>query len=160
MLGPRGADHIASSPSLRTPSGPSASAKPNLRRVLFVCIGNSCRSQMAEAFVRAYGKDVISPRSSGVSPATMIAPLTKQVLAERNIDISHNFPKAFDSTNREAFELVINMTGGPLALRGAKVINWNVPDPIGQKEVVYREVANLIEALVMRLILDIRTGVV
>ena len=136
-------------------SSPAVSKK----RVLFVCIGNSCRSQMAEGFVRAYGVDVISPRSSGVSPATMIAPLTKQVLGERNIDISHNFPKAFDGTNREAFELVVNMTGGPLALRGAKVINWNVPDPIGQKEAIYREVASLIEALVMRLILDVRNGI-
>ena len=152
MLGPRAEQAAAHDPS------PAVVAKPQLKRVLFVCIGNSCRSQMAEAFARAYGMDVLSPRSSGVSPATGIAPLTKQVLAQRNIDIGNSFPKAFDSTNREAFELVINLTGGHLALRGAKVITWNIPDPIGQKEAVYQEVASLLEGLVMRLILEIRNG--
>ena len=45
-----------------------------LKRVLFVCIGNSCRSQMAEGFARAYGSDVMAVASAGLSPATRIAP--------------------------------------------------------------------------------------
>src|SRR5215475_5872555 len=55
------------------------------KRVLFICIGNSCRSQMAEAFAQAYGSDVMEVHSAGVSPAAMIAPLTKSILAEKNL---------------------------------------------------------------------------
>ena len=52
------------------------------KRVLFVCIGNSCRSQMAEAFARAYGRDVVAPASAGVYPANVIAPDTMRAMAE------------------------------------------------------------------------------
>src|SRR5271165_2238746 len=66
---------------------------PAKMRVLFVCIGNSCRSQMAEGFARAYGADVMAVQSAGLSPAVMVSPLTKTVLAERNIHIDDQFPK-------------------------------------------------------------------
>src|SRR5437016_12534018 len=82
-------------PRLR--GGPPRAARtpraPVKKRVLFVCIGNSCRSQMVEGFARAYGSDVMVARSAGLSPATVIAPLTRQVLAERNIRIDDHFPK-------------------------------------------------------------------
>src|SRR5207247_11062919 len=82
-------------PRLR--GGPPRAARtpraPVKKRVLFVCIGNSCRSQMAEGFARAYGSDGMVARSAGLSPATVIAPLTRQVLAETNIRIEDNFPK-------------------------------------------------------------------
>jgi arsenate reductase (thioredoxin) len=127
-------------------------------RVLFVCIGNSCRSQMAEAFARAYGADIIDVHSAGLSPATMIAPLTKQVLAERNLNIDGQFPKALDFVKREPFDMVVNMSGHPVAVPNARVLTWIVSDPIGQKEAVYRSVASQVEGLVMRLITDLRAG--
>ena len=111
---------------------PAASAAK--KRVLFVCIGNSCRSQMAEAFARAYGADVLEVRSAGLSPATMVAPLTKQMLAERNLNIDGQFPKAMDFGQREPFDLVVNMSGHPVSVPNARVLTWVVPDPIGQKE--------------------------
>src|SRR5579871_2557108 len=61
------------------------------KRVLFVCIGNSCRSQMAEGFARAYGSDIMDSQSAGLSPATVIAPLTRQVLGEKNVKIDDHF---------------------------------------------------------------------
>ena len=55
-----------------SPHAPPARTTPVAKkRVLFVCIGNSCRSQMAEAFARAYGADIMEVQSAGVSPATM-----------------------------------------------------------------------------------------
>ena len=63
--------------------------------MLFVCIGNSCRSQMAEAFARAYGADIMEVQSAGLSPATYIAPLTKQTLGEHNLNIDDHFPRAW-----------------------------------------------------------------
>jgi arsenate reductase len=126
--------------------------------VLFVCIGNSCRSQMAEAFARAYGADVLEVRSAGLSPATMVAPLTKQILAERNLNVDGQFPKAMDFASREPFDLVVNMSGHPVSVPNTRVLTWVVPDPIGQKYAVYRSVASQIEGLVMRLIMDLRAG--
>jgi arsenate reductase (thioredoxin) len=128
------------------------------KRVLFVCIGNSCRSQMAEAFARAYGADILEVRSAGLSPATMIAPLTKQTMEERNLNVDGQFPKALDLVKREPFDVAVNMSGYPITVPNARVLTWVVPDPIGQKESVYRSVASQIEGLVMRLILDLRAG--
>src|ERR1700760_227104 len=65
------------------PATPIQTAGTVKKRILFVCIGNSCRSQMAEAFARAYGSDVLWVQSAGLSPASIVAPLTKQMLAER-----------------------------------------------------------------------------
>jgi len=111
---------------------------------------------MAEAFARAYGADVMEVQSAGVSPATYIAPLTKQTLGERNLNIDQNFPKSMDLMRSQHFDVVINMSGFPVTLPGARVIEWAVPDPIGQKESYYRTVATQIEGLVMRLILELR----
>ena len=57
------------------------------KRVLFVCIGNSCRSQMAEGFARAYGSDVMIPASAGFTPASRVAPDTIRAMAEPRISI-------------------------------------------------------------------------
>ena len=142
---------------------PRAAAPPAKKKtVLFVCIGNSCRSQMAEGFARAYGADIVIARSAGLSPATIIAPLTRQVMQERNVRLDGHFPKPLNLVANESFDLIVNMSGHPFAMpnaRAARVIDWPVPDPIGEKEEVYRSVAGRIEALVMRLILDLRAGV-
>ncbi|MSV34689.1 MAG: hypothetical protein EXQ47_03715 [Bryobacterales bacterium] len=137
-------------------AAPAHRAAPTKKRVLFVCIGNSCRSQMAEAFARAHGADVMEVQSAGVSPATMIAPQTKQTLAERNLNIGDHFPKGMDIIRRQPFDLVVNMSGIPVTLPGARIVEWNVPDPIGQKDFVHRSVADQLEGLVMRLILELR----
>ena len=151
----RGPSRIDSaSPANRPAASQPAAAK---KRVLFVCIGNSCRSQMAEAFARAYGADIMEVQSAGVSPATYIAPLTKQTLGERNLTIDDHFPKGMDLMRRQQFDVVVNMSGFPLGLPGARLIEWTVPDPIGQTEAVYRTVATQIEGLVMRLIMELRT---
>ena len=62
-------------------------------RVLFVCIGNSCRSQMAEGFARTYGSGCAGASERGIAPATAVAALTQKVMLEKNIDLSDAFPK-------------------------------------------------------------------
>ena len=138
----------------RPASPPAALAK---QRVLFVCIGNSCRSQMAESYARAYGSDVMEVHSAGLAPAPEIAPLTKVVLAEKNLNVGDQFPKSLAFASSQRFDIVVNMTGAPLDLAPARILDWPVPDPIGQKPEVYRTVATQIEALVMRLILELRS---
>src|SRR5438128_2170087 len=92
------------------------------KRVLFVCIGNSCRSQMAEGFARAYGSDIIDAQSAGLAPATTISPLTKQVLGEKNVRIDDHFPKGVDVVSRNPFDIVVNMSGTKLSIPGTRVI--------------------------------------
>jgi arsenate reductase (thioredoxin) len=160
MVPPRGVR--GNRPRMRDTGARPAAAPPQPRpvagkkRVLFLCIGNSCRSQMAEAFARAYGSDVLAAQSAGLSPAMIIAPLTKQVLTEKNVGTEGQFPKSLEMLSREGFDLVVNMSGVPVQIAGVPTIEWPVRDPIGQSEAVYREVATQIESLVMRLILDLR----
>ncbi len=126
-------------------------------RVLFVCIGNSCRSQMAEGFARAYGSDVVEPFSAGLYPTGIVAPLTKKIMLEKNIDLSGHFPKALDGIPNTPVDIVINMSGQKLPTTVGPVIEeWTVRDPVGMSEDVFREVANEIEQRVMRLILILR----
>jgi arsenate reductase len=128
--------------------------------VLFVCIGNACRSQMAEAFARCYGSDILTVRSAGLAPAGSLPPLTRQVLTEKNVSAEGQFPKGLAAVAGEPFEVVVNLSGEslPATFAPARVIEWRVRDPIGQSESVYRDVAAQIEALVMRLILELRTS--
>lgn len=134
-------------------------AAPARKRVLFVCLGNSCRSQMAEAFAKAYGADVIEAHSAGLTPATMISPMTERVLIEKNVRLLGQFPKALETMLRERFDLVVNMSGTKFTLPGAaRLIEWPVQDPIGQPAEIFRVVAGQVEGLVMRLVLELRTA--
>jgi arsenate reductase len=137
-----------------SPPAPVATKK----QVLFVCIGNSCRSQMAEAFAKAYGADIMQVQSAGLSPAMSIAPMTGKMLAERNLNLNGHFPKNIELVQGQMFDLIVNISGHPLKVPGTPVITWTVQDPIGQKEAVYQQVVSQIESLVMSLILTLRSG--
>lgn len=127
--------------------------------VLFVCIGNSCRSQMAEGFARKYGSDVLAVWSAGLAPAPIIQPLTVEVMEQKNIDIRDQFPKSVHELELNAFDVIFNMSGVPLpAAVRAEVRAWNVADPMTQSEEVYVRVRDQIEGLVMQYILELRRG--
>jgi arsenate reductase len=125
-------------------------------RVLFVCIGNACRSQMAEAFARAYGSDVMVAQSVGLYPADIVSPTTAQLMLEKNISLDGRVPKGFDQTGTN-FDLVVNMSGLPLAVTlPVPVRDWKVDDPIRLSEEQHRAVRDRIESLVQNLILEFR----
>jgi len=137
---------------------PPANVRSMKKRVLFVCIGNACRSQMAEAFARAYGSDILTVHSAGLAPAIDIPPLTRQMLSEKHISSEGQLPKGLEAVGGEPFEVIVNLSGEPLppGVSATRLIEWNVRDPIGQSENVYRAVASQLEGLVMRLILELR----
>lgn len=127
------------------------------KRVLFLCIGNSCRSQMAEGFAARYGSDVLVPVSAGLAPAPIVQDLTKQVMMAKNININHQYPKDFASVDPATFDIIINMSARKLPARGvAEMRDWKVEDPIGKEESVYIAVRDQIEMQVMQLILELR----
>lgn len=125
-------------------------------RVLFLCIGNSCRSPMAEGLARHYGSDVMEVASAGVYPIHRVDPFSIKAMADRNIDISNAYPKGAQEVNPQSFDLIVNMSGQKLPSITVPVEEWKVPDPIGQGEEQFRKAADLLEQLVMRLILQVR----
>ena len=129
------------------------------KRVLFVCIGNACRSQMAEGFARTYGADILIAASAGLAPAMRIATDTLKAMAEKNIDLRNQFPKSLRHLGRAEFDLVVNLSGSSipedLASR-TKVLEWEVDDPVFMKYDQHCEIRDEIERKVMALILDLR----
>jgi arsenate reductase len=127
------------------------------KRVLFVCIGNACRSQMAEGFARIYGSDVLIPASVGLSPASAVASDTIRAMDEKNIDLRDHFPKSLRYLGRADFDLVINMTGFflPKEFTG-RIVDWEVADPVYMEYAEHCEVRDSIERLVMKLIMELR----
>jgi arsenate reductase (thioredoxin) len=127
------------------------------KRVLFVCIGNSCRSQMAEAFARAYGSDVIAPASAGLAAASDIAADTRRAMRAKSLDLRDHFPKSLRHMSRVQFDIVVNMSGVDLPgeLKGRK-LEWDVPDPVMMTYEDHCDIRDLIERKVMQLVLDLR----
>ena len=126
------------------------------KRVLFVCIGNSCRSQMAEAFARALGSEVLAPASAGVYPAGSIAPDTRRAMSERNLTLDGQFPKSIEQVDRTKFDLIVDMSGGGLEHeKGERIRVWEVPDPIILDYPAHCKVRDQIEGLVKDLIVEL-----
>lgn len=128
------------------------------KRVLFVCLGNACRSQMAEGFARTYGPDAMLPASAGLSPATSIPSDTVRAMREKNIDLRDHFPKSIRHLGKAAeFDLIVNMSGFYLpGTYSARIVDWEVPDPISMDYAEHCKVRDLIERSVMKLILELR----
>ena len=127
------------------------------KRVLFVCIGNACRSQMAEAFARAYGSDVLVSASAGLFPAKAVPPDTLRAMEEKDLDLSGRAPKSLVDLEGEKFDIMVNMSRFPLPpMGGATMREWHVPDPIMMDYKDHCAVRDRIERLVMNLILELR----
>ena len=80
-------------------------------KILILCTGNSCRSQMAEGFLKSFD-DTIEVYSAGTEPSSQVHPLAIKAMAEMNIDISKNRPKSVDEFIHQSFDYVITVCGG------------------------------------------------
>jgi arsenate reductase (thioredoxin) len=123
------------------------------RQILFVCVENSSRSQMAEGFARAKG---LSASSAGTFPANQVNPLAVQAMEEEGINISESKPKLLTEELIEKAQLVV-LTDATLQDRlpknlrkkiGKKLVIWSIPDPQGQPIEVVRFVRNEIRGKV------------
>ena len=122
-----------------------------------MCLGNVCRSQMAEGFARAYGGDVLIAASAGLAPGFDVAPDTLKAMQEKNIDLRAHFPKSVRHLGRAEFDIVVNMSGRDIALEtGGTILTWDVEDPYMQKYSRHCEIRDLIERMVMDLVLQLR----
>ncbi len=103
------------------------------KKVLFLCTGNSCRSQMAEAFLRVKAPDKFEAFSAGVNP-TFINSSTIEVMSEIGIDISGQYSKSVNEYLDKDFEYVVTVCDNakkicPVFYAKHKKIHWNLPDP-------------------------------
>lgn len=119
-------------------------------KVLFVCYGNSCRSQMAEALAKKLAADVIEAQSAGVSPLGQIANSTREVLLERGIRIDDHYSKFLTDSSLAEPDLIVNISGlpGQTLFAGRAFEDWDVEDPYGDDMETYRRICDDIEARV------------
>lgn len=103
------------------------------KRVLFLCTGNSCRSQMAEGLLRSLAGDRFEVFSAGVNP-TQVHPLTIRVMQEIGIDISGHRSKPVDEFFDQEFDYVITLCDDarqtcPFFPGSHELLHWSLPDP-------------------------------
>lgn len=121
-----------------------------MKKILFVCMGNSCRSQIAEGFARHFGGKEVEIKSVGTTPASSVGRKAVEVMAEKKIDISGQFPKQLFPKDIQWADKVIIMGGDvkdpKLNLDSNKIENWCIDDPIHEPIERYREIRDEIEA--------------
>jgi arsenate reductase (thioredoxin) len=111
---------------------------------------------MAEGFARTHGSDVLDVQSAGLAPALAVVSLTHHVMLEKNIDLGDCYPKELHHVDGD-IDLIINMSGHDLPEdTRAQVEVWNVRDPIGESDEVFRQVRDEIEQRVLDLIKRLR----
>ena len=118
-------------------------------RVLFVCVGNTCRSQMAEGWAKHFGLDAAS---AGTHPGTIVAPNAVKVMAEIGIDISDQKPSMVDDFNHADFDKVFSMGCGVSCPNIPLDGDWELEDPVGKSMDVYRTTRDAIAEHVRALI--------
>jgi protein-tyrosine-phosphatase len=123
-------------------------------RILFVCVENANRSQMAEAFARIHGGERVEPASAGSRPSGRVNPRAIEFMAEVGYDLSRHGSKSLDEFNGTDVDVAVTMGCGdacPL-VRARRREEWQVPDPKEMPAEQFREVRDLIERKVKELL--------
>jgi arsenate reductase len=128
-----------------------------MRKILFVCVENAGRSQMAEAFAKVYGDGRIEAVSAGTMPAPQVNTIVVQVMKEKGIDLSANKPKLIVYQMVQEADTIIVMGCSAEGFCPApllnKVVDWGIEDPKGKSIEKVREIRDEIEKKV-RIMLD------
>jgi arsenate reductase len=107
-------------------------------KVMFLCTGNTCRSQVAEGFARTMGKGAVESHSAGVAPAGYIHPKAIAVMKEAGVDISLQRSKAIDPDMLAKMDMVITLCGNaeatcPVTPPKIRRLHWPIEDPVGAR---------------------------
>ncbi|MFG2059590.1 arsenate reductase ArsC [Micromonospora sp. NPDC048930] len=125
--------------------------------VLFVCVHNAGRSQMAAGWLRHLAGDAVEVRSAGSEPADQINPMAVEAMREVGIDITANKPKILDYATAEASDVIITMGCGDVcpAFPGKRYEDWKLEDPAGQGLDTVRRIRDQIRTRVEDLLADL-----
>ncbi len=131
-----------------------------LPRVLFVCIENACRSQMAAGFARMHSANLVEAYSAGSKPAPVVNPRAIAFMAERGCDISAQVPKPLSDFADQNFDAVVTMGCGDACpwLPSRVREDWALPDPKLLNDEEFRAVRDEIERRVLALLERLRTA--
>jgi protein-tyrosine-phosphatase len=139
-------------------------------RVLFVCIGNACRSPMAEAVARQIASDIIEPSSAGLYPLGRLSPSTEETLSANGYSVAGLASKPLSRASIENADVIVNISGQPLddlvldlceadsSSLSQKIESWNVEDPYGAARAIYQRILEELESRVLLLASRLRTA--
>src|SRR5437016_11153557 len=131
-----------------------------MKRIVFVCVENSNRSQMAEAFARIHGAGNVEAASAGSCPSGRVNPKAIEAMKELGYDLTTHRSKGLDDFNGKDVDVAVTMGCGdecPLVLAKERM-DWNIPDPRDMTPEQFREVRDLIETKVKQLIQSLSRG--
>jgi len=128
-------------------------------QILFVCVGNSCRSQMAEAWAKHYGNGRVQAFSAGSHPLGAIAAETYDVMHEKGISLDGQSSKGVREVPVAEMDVVVGMgcevaCPVPAGFQG-RVVEWHVPDPYGHNLDTFRDVRDVVERQVRVLLAEL-----
>ncbi|MER6527294.1 arsenate reductase ArsC [Streptomyces sp. NPDC001508] len=125
--------------------------------VLFVCVHNAGRSQMAAAFLTHLAGDTVEVRSAGSAPAAAVNPAVVEAMKETGIDISAETPKVLTTEAVQASDVVVTMGCGDTCpvFPGKRYLDWRLEDPAGQGVDAVRPIRNEIEQRVRGLLAEL-----
>ncbi|HLO49991.1 MAG TPA: arsenate reductase, glutathione/glutaredoxin type [Kamptonema sp.] len=131
-----------------------------MKKVMFVCKKNSCRSQMAEGFAKTLGKGKIEVASSGLE-SSRVHPTAIQVMSEIGIDITDQTSDPLSDFNAEDYDVVISLCGCGVNLPEAWVLrevfeDWQLDDPDGQPIETFHRVRDEVKERVVKLVESLR----
>ena len=135
-------------------------ANRNRPRLLFVCVENSNRSQMAEAFARIHGRDRIEAFSAGSRPSGVINPKAIEAMAARGYDLNVHRSEGLDRFDGTEVDVAVTMGCGDAcpAVRARLREDWEIPDPRDMKTEAFAEVRDEIERRVVALLARLSAG--
>ena len=125
-----------------------------MKRVLFVCVENSCRSQIAEAFARMHVTGVVEPYSAGSKPSGQVNPKAIESMREVGYDLSRHSSKSLSDIPAIEYDVAVTMGCGDACpnVRAKQREEWNIPDPKALPADAFRKVRDLIEQKVKTLL--------
>jgi arsenate reductase len=128
-------------------------------KILFVCVGNACRSQMAEAWANHFGRGRVQALSAGTHPYGTVVEDTCAVMSEKGVSVEGQWSKGLRDVAVAEMDVVVNMGRGiefplPEGFNGC-VVEWNIPDPFARGMESFRNVRDMIERLVLGLLADL-----
>lgn len=125
-----------------------------MKKVIFVCVENSNRSQMAEAFARIHGEGKVQAHSAGSRPSGIVNPKAIEAMKELGYDLTIHQSKGLTEFNGQQVDVAVTMGCGdecPL-VQATRREDWQIPDPKHMTPDQFREVRDLIESKVKQLL--------
>jgi len=125
------------------------------KKILFVCVENSNRSQMAEAFAKILGSETVEVHSAGSNPSGIVNPKAITAMKESGYDLSGHRSKSLNEVKQFApFDVVITMGCGDACpwMPAKRFVDWEIPDPKEMDEEEFRKVRTLIRDHVKKLL--------